>query len=111
MSYVITAPCINTRDASCVEVCPVDCIHPAPGEPGHETAEQLFIDPEECIGCDACVEVCPVGAPWPIEDVPAEHRDFVGIAEAYYAAAAADGGAGVSAAGVAASPASTKRAT
>jgi NAD-dependent dihydropyrimidine dehydrogenase PreA subunit len=92
VSYVITAPCINTRDASCVEVCPVDCIHPAPGEPGHDTAAQLFIDPVECIGCDACVEVCPVGAPYPIPDVPAEYRDFVGIAEAYYAAAAAGGG-------------------
>jgi NAD-dependent dihydropyrimidine dehydrogenase PreA subunit len=89
MSYVITAPCINTRDASCVEVCPVDCIHPAPGEPGHDTAAQLFIDPEECIACDACVEVCPVGAPYPIPDVPREYRDFVGIAEAWYAQKAA----------------------
>lgn len=85
MSYVITAPCINTRDVSCVEVCPMDCIHPAPGEPGHETARQLFIDPEECIACDACVEVCPVGAPFPIPDVPREYRDFVALAEAYFA--------------------------
>ena len=26
MAYVITQPCIGTKDASCVEVCPVDCI-------------------------------------------------------------------------------------
>lgn len=110
MSYVITAPCINTRDASCVEVCPVDCIHPAPGEPGHDTAEQLFIDPGACIGCDACVEVCPVGAPYPIEDVPPEQRDFVAIAEAYYAERPTTGD-GVLGAGTAASPASTNRAT
>jgi ferredoxin len=27
MAYVITQPCIGVKDASCVEVCPVDCIH------------------------------------------------------------------------------------
>jgi NAD-dependent dihydropyrimidine dehydrogenase PreA subunit len=32
MTYVITEPCVGTLDASCAEVCPVDCIHPAPGE-------------------------------------------------------------------------------
>jgi NAD-dependent dihydropyrimidine dehydrogenase PreA subunit len=26
---VITFPCIGVKDASCVDVCPVDCIHPA----------------------------------------------------------------------------------
>ncbi|HYT46384.1 MAG TPA: ferredoxin, partial [Methylomirabilota bacterium] len=28
MTYVITQPCIGVKDASCVDVCPVDCIHP-----------------------------------------------------------------------------------
>ena len=27
MAYVIAEPCIDTKDNSCVEVCPVDCIH------------------------------------------------------------------------------------
>jgi NAD-dependent dihydropyrimidine dehydrogenase PreA subunit len=27
MTYVITEPCQGTCDTSCVEVCPVDCIH------------------------------------------------------------------------------------
>ena len=31
MTYVITGSCI--KDDSCVEVCPVDCIHPKPGAP------------------------------------------------------------------------------
>jgi NAD-dependent dihydropyrimidine dehydrogenase PreA subunit len=31
MTYVITEPCVGTLDASCAEVCPVDCIHPRPG--------------------------------------------------------------------------------
>ena len=34
MAYVISEPCIATKDASCVDVCPVDCIHPTPDEPG-----------------------------------------------------------------------------
>lgn len=27
MAYAISEPCIGTKDTSCVEVCPVDCIH------------------------------------------------------------------------------------
>jgi ferredoxin len=44
MAYVISEPCIGTKDTSCVEVCPVDCIHPAPDEPAFEAAEQLYIE-------------------------------------------------------------------
>ena len=47
MAYVIAEPCIGEKDNSCVEVCPVDCIHPTPDEAGYEAAEMLFIDPEE----------------------------------------------------------------
>ncbi len=32
MTYVITQPCIGVKDASCVDVCPVDCIHPSQNE-------------------------------------------------------------------------------
>src|SRR4051812_39386394 len=60
MAYVIAEPCIGTKDNSCVEVCPVDCIHPTPDEPDYESVEMLYIDPNECIDCDACVEACPV---------------------------------------------------
>ena len=27
--------------------------------------DMLYIDPEECIDCDACVEACPVDAIFP----------------------------------------------
>ena len=60
MTYVIVGSCI--KDDSCIEVCPVDCIHPKPGARGFETAEQLYIDPAVCIDCDACVEACPIDA-------------------------------------------------
>ena len=43
-----------------MEVCPVDCIHPIyEDEPGFADVKQLFIDPDECIDCDACVEGMP----------------------------------------------------
>jgi NAD-dependent dihydropyrimidine dehydrogenase PreA subunit len=33
MTYIITEPCIGTKDGACVDVCPVDCIHPRKDEP------------------------------------------------------------------------------
>ena len=39
MAYIITEPCIGTKDTACVDVCPVDCIHPRKDEPAFETAE------------------------------------------------------------------------
>jgi len=54
MPYVITEACIGTKDKSCVDVCPVDCIYEGP--------EMLYIHPDECIDCGACVPACPVAA-------------------------------------------------
>ena len=39
MTFVITQPCIDTTDQSCVEVCPVDCIIPDPNH--EETKDEL----------------------------------------------------------------------
>jgi NAD-dependent dihydropyrimidine dehydrogenase PreA subunit len=78
MAYVITEPCIGTKDNSCVEVCPVDCIHPTPDEPGYAEVDQLFIDPDECIDCDACVEACPVDACFAEDQLPGKWKDFAG---------------------------------
>jgi ferredoxin len=84
MAYVITEPCIGTKDQSCVEVCPVDCIHPTADEPGFDDVEQLYIDPSECIDCDACVEACPVDACYAGDQVPAQWRDYVELNAAYF---------------------------
>ena len=62
MAYVIAEPCIGTKDTACVDVCPVDCIHPRKDEPAFESETQLYIHPTECIDCGACVPVCPVTA-------------------------------------------------
>ena len=47
MPFVITDPCIGTKDTSCVDVCPVDCIHPKKDEPEFEHVTMLYIHPEE----------------------------------------------------------------
>ncbi|KUI38998.1 ferredoxin [Mycobacterium sp. IS-1496] len=60
MAFVITQRCCN--DASCVSVCPVDCIRPSPDDPEFSTTEMLHIDPEACVDCGACVPVCPTSA-------------------------------------------------
>jgi ferredoxin len=85
MTYVIVEPCVEQKDASCVEVCPVDCIHPSPGEPGFETTDQLYIDPDECIDCNGCAEACPVGACVAQDDVPDEWHHYVERNVSYFA--------------------------
>ena len=78
MAYVITEPCIGTKDAACVDVCPVDCIHPRKDEPEFEAATMLYIHPEECIDCGACVPACPVAAIYEsIDATPANQKDLV----------------------------------
>src|SRR5262245_56866118 len=55
MPFIITDPCIETKDTACVDVCPVDCIHPRKDEPEFAQTTMLYIHPEECIDCGACV--------------------------------------------------------
>ena len=85
MAYVIAEPCIGQKDDSCVEVCPVDCIHPTPDEPDYDNVEQLYIDPEECIDCDACAIACPVDAARNEDDLTDESRHFQEKNAAYFA--------------------------
>lgn len=85
MAYVITEPCVGKKDGACTEVCPVDCIHPSPDDPAYETVDQLFIDPEECIDCDACFEACPHDAIFSADDVPAQWTAYIEKNAAHYA--------------------------
>ena len=84
MAHVIAEPCIGTKDTSCVDVCPVDCIHHAKGEGAFESATQLFIDPDTCIDCGLCVDECPVQAIFPEEDLPEEWRKYIQINRDFY---------------------------
>lgn len=84
MAYVIAEPCIGTKDTACVDVCPVDCIHPRKDEDDFDSAELIYIHPEECIDCGACVPVCPVTAIFALEDLPEKWDEFTAKNAAYY---------------------------
>src|SRR3970040_1524692 len=73
MTYVIAEPCIGVKDASCVDVCPVDCIHTT------DEAPLYYIDPDECIDCGACEPECPVTAIFAEDALPEQWNNFIKI--------------------------------
>jgi Fe-S-cluster-containing hydrogenase component 2 len=81
--YVIAEQCIDVKDKSCVEVCPVDCIHT-----DDELDRMCYIDPQECIGCNLCLPACPVGAIFTEDDVPKGSQAFVEINRLWFQDAA-----------------------
>ena len=80
MAYFITETCIDVKDKACVDVCPVDCIHPTDGE----GEPMLYIDPDECIDCGACEPECPVEAIFAEEDMPEDQGRFLEINTKYF---------------------------
>ncbi|MFX0578905.1 4Fe-4S binding protein [Nocardia nepalensis] len=82
MAYVITQNCCS--DAACVKACPVNCIHPTPGEPEYGSADMLFIDPDTCIDCGACADACPVDAIRSDRSLAANDLPFVELNASYY---------------------------
>lgn len=71
MAYIIAEPCVDLKDASCVDVCPVDCIY--------EGETMYYIHPDECIDCAACEPVCPVAAIFAEDAVPEEWKNYIAI--------------------------------
>ncbi|MDP6339111.1 MAG: ferredoxin family protein [Candidatus Marinimicrobia bacterium] len=91
MTYIIAEPCVGTCDTACVEVCPVDCIHPTKDEwdeKGYDESnlddKLLYIDPEECIDCGACEPECPVEAIFEESEVPEEWNKYIKINYDYF---------------------------
>ena len=60
MTYAIAGSC--TKDTDCLDVCPVDAIHPNPNDPAFTEAGQLHINADTCIACGSCFRVCTGGA-------------------------------------------------
>jgi ferredoxin len=69
MALVVCAPCHDCRYTDCVVVCPCDCFY--------QDEEQLYIDPEECIDCEACIPECPVEAIFPESSVPSQWKQYI----------------------------------
>ena len=58
MAHVIGEACLGEVYAACVDVCPVECIHPGQ----YKSEAMMIIDPEVCIDCGVCLPECPIGA-------------------------------------------------
>jgi ferredoxin--NADP+ reductase len=84
MPYVVTQSCC--ADASCVLACPVNCIHPAPGEPGFAEAEMVYVDPNACVDCGACATACPVDAVKPHTKLTEAELPFIALNASYFEA-------------------------
>ena len=83
MPHIICQPCVGAKHRDCIEVCPVDCIHPRIEDDKGEV--MLFINPDECIDCGACVPACPVTAIFIEEDVPPQWQGYTEKNRDYFA--------------------------
>jgi ferredoxin len=99
MTYVVTKPCLGTKDRSCVEVCPVDCFYDIKKKSlnekygmafegdddsdseEHDNAGMLVIHPDQCINCGACETECPVEAIYEDSAVPDDMTEFTQLNE------------------------------
>jgi NAD-dependent dihydropyrimidine dehydrogenase PreA subunit len=73
MTYVITEACIDVKDQSCIEVCPVDCIY------ADDDDRICYVEPDECIDCGVCEGACPVQAIFPEQNLARESIQFIEI--------------------------------
>ena len=85
MTYIIAQPCVDVKDKSCIEECPVDCIY--------EGDRMLYIQPDECVDCGACEPVCPSEAIFYEDDVPEKWNEYKDINKDFFATLGSPGGA------------------
>jgi ferredoxin len=69
MTHVVTQPCYDCKYTDCCVVCPVECFY--------QDEMMLYIDPADCIDCEACVPECPVEAIYAEGNVPSEWASFI----------------------------------
>ena len=69
MTMVVTEPCFGCKYNDCVVVCPCESFR--------EGESMLFIDPEQCIDCEACIPECPGEAIYHEDDVPEKWREYI----------------------------------
>ena len=76
---------IASTPIACV-VCPVECFY--------QDDVMLYIDPVDCIDCEACIPECPVEAIFAESNVPAQWTSFTQLNAEKAAPLKAAGGAG-----------------
>ena len=73
MTHVVTKPCHDCKYTDCCVVCPVECFY--------QDENMLYIDPADCIDCEACVPECPVEAIYADGNVPSEWDEYTQLNE------------------------------
>ena len=68
MTHTVCEPCNDCKYTDCVAVCPVECFY--------QDDMLLYIDPVDCIDCEACVPECPVEAIFSEEELPNGQEPF-----------------------------------
>src|SRR5207247_10516730 len=68
MTHTVCEPCHDCKYTDCVAVCPVECFY--------QDDMMLYIDPADCIDCEACVPECPVEAIFAEAKVPAQWQSY-----------------------------------
>jgi ferredoxin len=84
VSHIVTANCNDCKYTDCCVVCPVECFY--------QDEMMLYIDPQDCIDCEACVPECPVEAIFAEANTPAQWTSYVQLNAEKAAALKASGG-------------------
>src|SRR5437868_13605136 len=71
VSHIVTANCDDCKYTDCCVVCPVECFY--------QDDRMLYIDPNDCIDCEACVPECPVEAIFGEANTPAQWTNYIQI--------------------------------
>ena len=69
MTHVVCEPCYDCKYTDCCVVCPVECFY--------QDEMMLYIDPQDCIDCEACVPECPVEAIFAEANTPAQWTSYI----------------------------------
>ncbi len=69
MAHIVTANCNDCKYTDCCVVCPVECFY--------QDETMLYIDPVDCIDCEACVPECPVEAIYTEANTPTQWLSYV----------------------------------
>ena len=69
MAHIVAAPCNDCKYTDCCVVCPVECFY--------QDDMMLYIDPVDCIDCEACVPECPVEAIFAEANTPAQWTSYI----------------------------------
>lgn len=83
-NYVIAEPCSSRKDTNCLDVCPVDAIHPNRESPDFTTADKLHINAQTCIGCGSCFRVCAAKAIFDRAELPDVFAGYAQQNAAYF---------------------------